>query len=322
MSKLIYTMAFALVLGTTAALAGNGNGPGQGDGSCVGNCPQEGGSGGPVDVSQEQSQGQLQGQSQESYNANLNTNSNSNEASAGAISGSSSDSTATGIGVGGSSVVGVAVKTGPTVSSSQSNAEGGQGGHGGDAVALGGDSSATGGTAVSGSYSDGGNAESSVGDVTSRSGDSNAYSGGNTQGVSIADNSVYSVKYEEASARAANVYSQVCQNGGSAQGFKGGFGVNNSDVLCDHLKTASVMREAYIFEMQYGVFEKCESDEHDTHTVHCTNEKAKHYYDAYHESMDDAIHLMDKVEEAGMMDKFMGYLIRPAALIGALVWLI
>ena len=321
MSKLIYTMAFALVLGTTAALASPG------DDGCIGNCPQEGGSGGPVDVSQEQSQGQLQGQSQESFNANLNTNHNSNEASAGAISGSSSDSTATGIGVGGSSVVGVAVETGPTVSGSQSNATGGQGGDGGDAVAFGGDSSATGGTAVSGSYSDGGNAESSVGDVTSHSGDStaSASNGGNTTGdvgVSIADNSVYSIEYQQASARAASVYSQVCQNGGSAQGFKGGFGVNNSDVLCDHLKTASVMREAYMFEMQYGVFEKCESDEHDTHTVHCTNEKAQYYYAAYHESLNDAIHLMDKVEEAGMLDKFFGYLMRPAALIGALVWLI
>jgi uncharacterized protein YjgD (DUF1641 family) len=54
----------------------------------------------------------------------------------------------------------------------------------------------------------------------------------------------------------------------------------------------------------------------------CFNEKSMKYYNAYHEHMDDAIVLMDKVEEAGLLDKFMGYLVRPAALIGALVWLI
>lgn len=139
--------------------------------------------------------------------------------------------------------------------------------------------------------------------------------------MSIADNSSYSVEYEEAAARAATVYSAVCQNGGSAQGLEGGFGITNSDILCDHLKMASVMREAYIFEMKYGVYTQC-TEAHDHSEVTCVNDKAQVYLDSYHEHMGDAMHLMDKVEEAGMMDKFMGYLVRPAALIGALIWLI
>ena len=297
MTKSIYALAFALVVGTTGALASPG------DDGCVGNCPQEGG--GPTEIT----------------NENTNTNTNNNEANAGAIAGSSSDSTATGIGVGGSSVVGVAVKTGPTVSGSQSNAQGGKGGDGGDAYATGGNASATSGDSVSGAYSEGSVAGASVGDVTSSTGASSAHTGDNSVGVSISDNRSTSIEYEQASARAASVYSQVCQNGGSAQGMEGGFGVSNSDVLCDHLKMASVMREAYIFEMKYGVYTECTAD-HDHAEVTCVNDKAQVYLDAYHEHMGDAMFLMDKVEEAGMIDKFMGYMVRPAALIGALIWLI
>lgn len=307
MSKQIYAIALALVLGTTGALAG--------------------GYGSDQDQRQGQEQHQRQGQEQQATaigvnkNANLNANVNSNEANAGAISGSSSDSNATSSSVGGGAVVGVAVKTGPTVSGSISNAEGGQGGDGGDARAsassYGGDSRA---------YSEGSDANSSVGDVTSRSGDSN--SGGNVLGTSVnVGGDIF--EYEAAAAQAANVYTQVCQNGGSAQGIKGGFGVTNSDVLCDHLKTAAFMREAYMFEMKYGTVQcqelmEGEKMEHMAaeYSDTCMNTKARYYYDAYHESMGDAISLMDNVEEAGMLDKFMGYLIRPAALIGALIWLI
>ncbi len=313
MKNAIYTIAAAVVLIPTLALASPG------DDGCIGNCPQGGTSGGPTEV----------------VNENTNQNVNNNEASAGAIAGSSSDSTAIGIGVGGSSTVGVAVKTGPTISGSKSNAEGGAGGDGGNAVAVGGSSRAYGGDSNSRSYSEGGSSESSVGDVTSSSGPStaSASNGGNSTGdvgvaIDASDNSSYSVEYEEASARAANVYSQVCQNGGSAQGIKGGFGISNSDVLCDHLKMAAVMREAYLFEMEHGLAQCAEpmAIEYKIEGAEwadmCFNEKTMKYYESYHEHMDDAMYLMDKVEEAGMMDKFMGYLVRPAALIGALIWLI
>lgn len=306
MTKLIYGLAASAILIPTLALASPG------DDGCIGNCPSEGGSGGSVEVS------------------NVNTNTNDSAASASSSSESASNSSATGIGLGGSADNTVDIETGGASSSSSSTSSGGAGGQGGSAYASGGHSYASGGDADSRSYSEGG----SVGDTTASTGDSNSSVGdtstgdlnssvGVSTGVSVdaSDNSSYSVEYQEASARAANVYSQVCQNGGSAQGMEGGFGVTNQDVLCDHLKVASVMREAYVFEMKYGVYTECTED-HDHNEVTCVNEKAKVYLDAYHESLEDAMKLMDKTEEAGMLDKFSGYLIRPAALIGALIWLI
>jgi hypothetical protein len=304
MTKSIYALAIALVLGTTGALAGGNNQ----DHTCQGghNCNVEGG-GGP--------------------NENTNTNENNSSANAGAIAGSSSDSTATGIGVGGSSVVGVAVKTGPTVSGSQSNATGGQGGTGGSSVANGGDSVAFGGSSRSSSYT--GDSESSVGDVTSSSGDSSASSssGGNEQnlGISIRGDSV---TYEDSASRAATVYAQVCQSGGSAQAKAGGFSVVNSEPLCEHLKMAAVMREAYVWELHNGsavcqdMMDGTKVGTGDEYSDTCFNEKAVKYYNSYHEHMKDAMLLMDKTEEAGLVDKFAGYMVRPMALIGALIWLL
>lgn len=313
MSKTIYGLAASAILIPTLALASPG------DDGCIGNCPQEGGSGGPVEVS------------------NVNTNTNDNSASAAANSESASNSSATGIGLGGSADNTVDIKTGGASSRSSSTSSGGAGGQGGSAYASGGHSYASGGDANSRSYSEGG----SVGDTSASTGDSNSSVGdtstgdlnssvGVSTGVSVdaSDNSSYSVEYSEASARAANVYSAVCQNGGSAQGIEGGFGVTNQDIVCEHLKVAAFMREAYIFEMQYGTAQcaepmdieyKFESAEWaDT----CFNEKALKYYEGYHEHVGEALKAMDYVEEAGTLDKFMGYMVRPAALIGALIWLI
>ena len=330
MNKLIYSIAVAAVVVPTLALASPG------DDGCIGNCPQGGNGGGPtnVDVSNEQHQGQLQGQSQESYNANLNKNYNDSSAVSDSNASASSDSSATGVGFGGSSTVGVAVKTGPTVSGSFSNASGGKGGDGGDSYARGGDATARGGDADSRSYSEGG----SVGDTTAVAGPSvSGASVGDTTtgdvrssvGVSIADNSSYSVEYQEASARAANVYTAVCQNGGSAQGVMGGFGVTNQDVVCEHLKIASFMREAYVWELEYGHSAQCAGPMDIDHKYNeaewadtCFSDKAMEYYKAYHEHMTEAIQAMEAYEEAGLMDKIAGALVRPLALIGALVWLI
>ena len=306
MNKVIYGIAAATVLIPTVALASPG------DDGCVGNCPQEGGSGGPVEVS------------------NVNENSNDSTAIAGAIAGSSSDSSATGVGYGGSSTVGVAVTSGPTVSGSVSNASGGKGGDGGDAYASGGDAYASGGDADSRSYSEGGD----VGDTTAIAGPSiSGASVGDTAtgdvsssiGVSVdaSDNSSYSVEYEEAAARAATVYTQVCMNGGSAQGVAGGFSINNQDVVCEHLKVAAVLRDAYVFEMKYGTYESCENEMvGEEQLVTCTNEQAEFYRKAYHEHMTEAIQAMEMYEEVGLLDKMAGALVRPMALIGALIWLI
>ena len=326
MNKLITLMAGALILVPTLVLASPG------DDGCVGNCPNNGGGNGPVDVSQQQQQGQLQGQSQESFNANLNKNYNDSNASADSSSQSSSDSNAIGVGVGGGATVDVAVDTGPTSSRSKSNAEGGAGGDGGDATAYGG-AAGDGGDAYSGSYSSGGDA--SVGDTVASStgGASDASVGDTTTGdvnsaVSISDNSSYSVNYEEAAARAATVYSEVCMNGGSAQMQAGGFGVNNQDVVCEHLKVAAVMREAYQWEMQHGsavcqpIMSGQEVGVGDVYSDTCMSEKAIFYYKAYSEHMVEALQAMEAYEEAGLMDKIAGALVRPLALIGALIWLI
>ena len=295
MNKLIYGIAAATVLVPTLALASPG------DDGCIGNCPQGGNGGGPTEIT------------------NTNENYNDSSAVANSDSSSSADSTATGIGVGGGATVGVAVETGPTVSGSVSNASGGAGGDGGNAssTAYGG----SGGDSYSGSYSDGGDAVAVTGDATASGGNSAAHTGDNTVGVSIADNSSYSVEYEEAAARAANVYTAVCQNGGSAQGAMGGFGVTNQDVICEHLKIAAVLRDAYVFEMKYGVYEECTHDE-ENHETHCTNEQAEFYRGAYHEHMTEAIQAMEAYEEVGLLDKMAGALVRPMALIGALIWLI
>ena len=275
MTKSIYALAFALVVGTTGALASPG------DDGCVGNCPQAGG--GPTEIT--------------------NENTNSNTALAGAIAGSNSDSNASAAGGDATVLVGVGVKTGATSSGSSSSAKGGDGGDAHASGGAGGDSSSS----------------SAVGDTSSVSSASNGGNSTGDVGVSIADNSSYSIEYEQSAARAANVYAEVCMNGGSAQGVVGGFGVSNQDVVCEHLKVAAVMREAYIFEMKYGTYNKCEAVEEE---VTCVNKKAQEYLDAYHENLEDALTAMEVAGPVGLMDKIGGFLVRPAALIGALIWLI
>jgi len=283
-------------------------------------------------------------QSQESYNANLNANLNKNESnsasSAGAISGSASDSNASSFSTGGSSVVGVAVETGPTISGSESNATGGQGGDGGNAYANGGDSYARGGDADSRAYSEGSNAGAEVGDVTSRSGDSRAVAAGGESSVGDTktgditvegdtDNSVVSYKNERSASSAASVYAQVCQSGGSVQGQAGGFSIVNAEPMCEHLKLAAVYQELYLWEIENGQYVCQEAMSGDavkgmaaTHSDLCVNPRAEKFYGLYIEHMDDAELLSDKTEEAGLIDKFSGYLVRPMALLGALIWLI
>ena len=330
MNKLIHGLALTLVLGTTAALAtpgGEGNNTGcNGVGNPNSPCEGQGGNGGGGGNGGNGGNGG----SSENYNDNLNANINNNQAIAGAIAGSSSDSSATGIGIGGSANNDVDVITGGATSGASSNASGGAGGEGGSSVA-------SGGSAHSGSYSSGGDSESSVGDVTSHSGDSraSAANGGNTtgdvdvrvDGDSITDNS--SIIYEQAehaAASAASIYANVCQSGGSAQGRAGGVAVVNSEILCDHLRMAVFYQSAMLWEHQYGSVVCSDAASNDwvqgQYEDHCLNEKALEYYNLYHEEMDDIKLLMDKTEEAGLLDKFSGYLVRPMALIGALIWLI
>lgn len=303
MNKTIYGIALALVLGTTSALASPG------DDGCIGNCPQSGGGGGPTNVES----------TNENNNSNENTNTSESTATsnsdAAAYSGSYSDSDAYASGGDANVRTHVGVKVGGATSGSESYAEGGAGGE-------------------SFSYAEGGtggdsSSVSEVGDTTATSGDSvsEAYSGGNSQslGLSIRGDTV---TYEDSASRAASVYSQVCQNGGSAQAKAGGFAIQNQDVVCEHLKVAAVMREAYMWELKYGsancvaTMEGPEMDNGTQYSDVCFNEKAMEYYKGYHEHMTEALQAMEAYEEVGLLDKMAGALIRPMALIGALIWLI
>lgn len=311
MNKSIYGLALALVLGTTGALA---NGPNQ-DHTCQGghNCNE--GGGGSAEQYQGQIQGQAQGQTQQAEadasavvdNENTNSNQNYNDANASADSNSYSDSDSSAYSGSYSSATGgdanvrnrVGVYTGGATSGSSSTAEGGDGG---DATAY-----AEGGAGGSSS------SKSKVGDTTA------------VGTVSVRGDTV---TYEDSAARAASVYTAVCENGGSAQAKAGGFAIVNQDVVCEHLKIAAFMREAYMWEMNYGSA-NCQATMDgkpigtgDVYSDTCMSEKAVEYYKAYHEHLTEAIQAMEMYEEVGLMDKIAGALVRPMALIGALIWLI
>ena len=310
MNKSIYAIAIALVLGTTGALAtpgGEGNNTGcNGVGNPNSPCEGQGGNGGNGGNGGSGGSGGAGGSS-EVTNEITNTNTANAAASAGAVSNSS-----TVINLG-DTPISVSMD-GPTGQSAGGSSSSAQGGDGGDSTAhaaggAGGDSSSV----------------ASVGDSTSQSGDSvsKANSGGNKQALTIVDDSVYTYQYnyEDSAASAASVYSQVCMNGGSGQTRAAGFSVNNQDVVCEHLKIASVMREAFIFEIQYGDKSDCFVDRGGM--TNCkVSEKAVEYNKAYHEHLTEAIQAMEAYEEVGLMDKMAGALIRPMALIGALIWLI
>ena len=286
--KSIYVLAMALVLGTTYALASPGN-----DG-CIGNCPSNGG-GTPTEVT------------------NTNTNSNDSTAVSGSVSSSNSDSASSATGGNATVGVGVGVKAGATAVGGSSHAQGGAGGNS-ESYAQGGAGGSAG-------------ALSQVGDTKAIAGDSVSGAHSGDVAVSIQDNSSVAYDVEHAASSAAAVYAQVCQSGGSAQGKAGGFSVINSEPLCEHLKMAAVMREAYVWEMNHGEVVCQEPMEGDaigvfTHSDTCYPRYAQRYLDSYHEHMMDAMELIDKTEELGLVDKAAGYLVRPMALIGALIWLI
>ncbi len=186
--------------------------------------------------------------------------------------------------------------------------------------------------------SQGGQGGSSSSESTSHSG-AQASSGGNQtqQGVvvggdtsTVVDNSTLVYEDSESvAATAASVYAQVCQSGGSAQGRAGGLSVVNSEPLCEHLKLASVFQNMYLWELDHGevICQETMAGEGvpgigALYTDTCYSRYAKQYYELMHEHLRDAELLMDKTEEAGLVDKLSGYLVRPLALIGALIWLI
>lgn len=313
MNKSIYALAIALVLGTTTALATPGGEPNNTGCNGVGNpnspCEGQGGNGGNG------GNGGSGGSGGDGGNAiNTSTNTNTNTAGATSNSGANASNTTSVVVDGHTFNLGMGTPTTTSSSGGSANAQGGAGGNS--------KSHATGGAGGDSS------SQSQVGDTIATSGDSvsSASNGGNTTGdvaVSIeGDTYVERNDYSKLpSSGAASVYSQVCQNGGSAQARAGGFSVNNQDVVCEHLKIAAVMREAFIFELQYGEKTDCFVDRGGM--TNCqVSDKAVEYNKAYHEHMTEAIQAMEAYEEVGLADKMAGALIRPLALIGALIWLI
>ena len=321
-SKLILGVALAAMC-SVAYAGGNGD---RNYNNCNGrdSCSEGGDGGGQQEQQQEQHQGQAQGQSQESHNENTNLNvshsDSDSRAHADADSRAHSDSDSYAHTGDNTNDVDVGVHTGGATSGSSSHAQGGAGGHS--------SAHATGGAGGDSS------SQSQVGDTTATSGDSVstasnvANNGGNSTGdVTVIDSRSSTYTYEEAAARAATVYAEVCVNGGSAQARAGGINISNQDVVCEHLKMASFMREAYVWELQNGkavcqeVMAGKGVDGY-THSDTCMSEAALKYYEAYHEHLDEALQAMELYEEAGLMDKIAGALVRPATLIGALIWLL
>jgi hypothetical protein len=87
----------------------------------------------------------------------------------------------------------------------------------------------------------------------------------------------------------------------------GGFSIVNNAQFCDHIKLANVSLAAYQLETQMGDPE---------------GEKAAKYLEAYHDNLHDAISLVESSEFVGKIDRSVGFLVRPSALIGLLIFLL
>jgi hypothetical protein len=298
MNKL-YLLAAVLVFGTTAALADPGGNAcnihpdapfcqGGGDGE----------NGNPGSQEQGQDQGQAQGQVQGQV---LN-----NEVYQGTYVGVESDSNSS--------------AESSSNSGSYSNASGGS---------VRNSNSVQGGRSDASSTASGGNAQGGVG----VGGKSEASSGGNTQDISVdgdtlTDNSV--LIYEDAentAASASSVFAGYCQTGASGQAGVGGFSVVNPEAFCNHIRIAGVMQEAYEWEMKHGSATCAPpmdsvGPEGYAASDTCMNEQAQVYYRLYNENLLEANSMLNATEVVGKMDAFFGYLIRPMAVIGMLIWLI
>ena len=246
--------------------------------------------------------------------ANAKSTSRSNSKSNSVAKGG--DATSVGIGVGGDS-------------NASAVANGGRGGKGGNASVGNTTSTASNnignvtsnsGDSLSKSNANVGDTSATIGDVTTGASTSSAVSTneGNTVAsennntvndgdVTIDAGSSYESNFEAAASSAASVFAGYCQSGGSGQLTGGGFSVVNSEQFCDHVRLASIMREAYEYEVAMGKGEE---------------EYATKYYEAYHDNLGDALRLIEGSEFAGMIDRNTGFIIRPAALVGLLIFLL
>ena len=318
-SNYIYAAALALVLGATGALAAPG------DGACEQhpNAPFcQGGGGGDGGGSNTNTNQQQQGQQQGQVSINVNQNESSSTSDSNAASRSNSDSRSNSSSTGGSVRNDVGIRTGPTNSSSNSSARGGDGG----------DARAYGGAAYAGpSTSEVGDTTAQVGNVRSNSGNNDTAQDVN---VDASDSSVLIYEGNDvAAASAASVFAQQCQTGMSGQLEGGGFSVVNSDAFCDNVRAAQFMLSAYNWELKNGNA-TCADIEYGYTTPEgedtvveslqevCINEQAEEYLESYRYHVDTATDLVRTTEYLSWADRAAGMLTRPAFLIGMLIFLL
>jgi hypothetical protein len=155
--------------------------------------------------------------------------------------------------------------------------------------------------------------------------DSSATGGNATAASGVGGDSNVRVEGDQYTASsAATVFAGHCQTGMSGQLEAGGFGVVNSDQFCDYIRLAAVMREAYEYELA-----ECECVGVCTSTLASVEmscpaggEKARIYLEAYHLNLSNAQELVVSSEYTAMADRWGGQLLRPTAIILALIWIL
>jgi hypothetical protein len=303
MTKFIYGLALATIMGSTYAFSAPGDGScrqhpdapycqGDGEGGV-------GGNGGSAQQGQQQQQGQAQGQQQELNNEVSQRTDVRSQSDSDSNSESRSDASSNSSATGGSVRNDNSVQGGRTDSSATASGGNATGGEGGDSRVD---------TRVDTKVS-----------TVNEGNDSDITVEGDT------DNSSYSYKEETAASSAASVFAGYCQSGTSGQIEAGGFSVVNPEAFCNNIRMAAVYQEAYAWELAHGKV-TC-SDEagtvwvEDQYADTCVNEQAAEYYTLYTGHLEDAHELLVNTDAVATVDAVAGYLMRPLAIIALLLLL-
>ena len=125
---------------------------------------------------------------------------------------------------------------------------------------------------------------------------------------------------------AASVYAARCTTGMSGQTRSGGFGVTNSDQLCDLWTAAEAAFRAYEFEITRA----CEPI---TCSINCpvegfveaqldacpANDRANEQLALYYSNLAEAQLIIDATNTPALVDRVSGFLVRPGALLSLLI---
>lgn len=154
-------------------------------------------------------------------------------------------------------------------------------------------------------------ASTSTSDATaaanSSSGDSSATAaGGNAEGGNVGDINVdASQRNEFPSASAASVVAAQCQTAASGQTRGGGGAINFPDTICENAFAAE-----FLFNQARIAFEMDRMD------------RVEYLLTEYDKRVDIIVDYMNSNDFLADVDKKSSFLIRPAAILGALIWLL